>query len=239
MDWLFCDFHIHTTWSDGALSVAEVVELYGRTGFDVIAITDHVLDSGSLAAGEPHWSVPEERFGEYLHELWEAARLAWERWHMLLLPGMELTNNTSRYHILALDVKEFISPDLEVEPMLCEIRRQGAVSVACHPFVRNHSGESPSEHLWQHHERYASMFDAWEVANRDDLFNVVGLKKFNYIANSDFHEEKHLRSWKTLLRCDGNAEAVKQAIRTNAAVSLFLYRGGPLRGDGFPSPGMP
>jgi hypothetical protein len=39
------------------------------------------------------------------------------------------------------------------------------------------------------------MFDAWEVANRDDLFNVVGLKKFNYIANSDFHSPRHLRVW--------------------------------------------
>lgn len=236
MDWLYCDFHIHTSWSDGALSIPEAVDLYGRTGFDVIAITDHVLDSGSLGTQGPHWSVPRERFGEYLQELWDAARVAWERWGMLLLPGMELTNNTSKYHILALDLKEFISPDLEVEPMLREIRRQGAVSVACHPYVRNHSGESPSEHLWEHHERYATMFDAWEVANRDDLFNVVGLKKFNYIANSDFHEEKHLRSWKTLLRCARNAESVKQAIRTNAAVSLFLYRGGPLRGEGSPGP---
>jgi predicted metal-dependent phosphoesterase TrpH len=35
---LLCDFHIHTTWSDGRLRVAEVVDLYGSTGrFDVIA----------------------------------------------------------------------------------------------------------------------------------------------------------------------------------------------------------
>ena len=39
-----CDFHMHTTWSDGALSLRELVDLYGRTGdFDVIAISDHIL----------------------------------------------------------------------------------------------------------------------------------------------------------------------------------------------------
>ena len=41
---LLCDFHVHTQWSDGRMSVREVVDLYGRTGrFDVIAITDHIL----------------------------------------------------------------------------------------------------------------------------------------------------------------------------------------------------
>ena len=233
MEWLYCDFHIHSTWSDGHLTIGEIVEMYGKTGFDVIAITDHVLDTRSeiqqSMAGRNSGCMAKEHFDEYRRELWEAARKAWENWGMLVLPGIELTNNTSRYHILALDIKEYISPDLDVEEIVNEIRRQGAVSVACHPYVRNHSGDSPSEFLCANHERFAQMFDAWEVANRDDLFNVVGLKKFNYIANSDFHEGKHLRSWKTLLKCDKNLEAVKQAIRNNDSVSLFLYRGGQLK----------
>ena len=71
-----------------------------------------------------------------------------------------------------------------------------------------------------------------EVHNRKRGMQLIinyFIKEFNYIANSDFHEEKHLRSWKTLLRCSKNVEAVKQAIRTNEAVALFLYRGGKLK----------
>jgi predicted metal-dependent phosphoesterase TrpH len=50
---LLCDFHVHTRWSDGKLSVAEVVDLYGSTGkFDVIAITDHILMKNDLLARE-------------------------------------------------------------------------------------------------------------------------------------------------------------------------------------------
>ena len=46
---LLCDFHVHTRWSDGRLSVRDVVDLYGRTGkFDVIAITDHILMNRDL-----------------------------------------------------------------------------------------------------------------------------------------------------------------------------------------------
>lgn len=233
MQWLYCDFHIHTNWSDGKCSIDEVIDLYGDTGFDVIAITDHVLDSASIErSGRPASSLSvmdHSLFGAYQEALWQATRRAWERYGMLLIPGVELTNDTGRYHILALDIKKFISPDLSVEEIIDSIRRQQGISVACHPYLRNHSGDNPSFHLWENHERLAPLFDAWEVANRDDLFNVVGLKKFNYIANSDFHEPRHLLSWKTLLRCEKNFESVKEAIRKNDQVSLFLYRGGKLR----------
>jgi len=39
--WLRCALHAHTTRSDGELSPDELVSLYERTGFDVLAITDH------------------------------------------------------------------------------------------------------------------------------------------------------------------------------------------------------
>ena len=233
MQWLYCDFHIHTTWSDGHCPLDRVVELYGESGFDVIAITDHVLDSESIIkSGKPvselH-AVGREEFSGYQEALWRAAGKAWEKYDMLLIPEVEITNNTSRYHILTLDIKEYISPDLCVEAIIGNTREQQGISVACHPCMRNHSGEEPSVYLWRNHEKFTTMFDAWEVANRDDLFNVVGLKKFNYIANSDFHEERHLLSWKTLLRCEKNIEAVKEAIRNNDRVSLFLYRGGKIK----------
>ena len=68
---LLCDFHVHTRWSDGRLSVREVIDLYGRTGhFDVIAITDHILMKRDLLAragrlatlGYRHFSVTRDRF---------------------------------------------------------------------------------------------------------------------------------------------------------------------------------
>ena len=40
---LLCELHAHTTWSDGELSLAAVVDLYGTAGFDVLCVTDHVL----------------------------------------------------------------------------------------------------------------------------------------------------------------------------------------------------
>jgi hypothetical protein len=53
---LLCELHAHTTWSDGELSLAGVVDLYGSAGFDVRCVTDHVLrsdDPWPLRNGRP------------------------------------------------------------------------------------------------------------------------------------------------------------------------------------------
>ena len=69
---------MHTTWSDGQLSIREVVDLYGKTGrFDVIAITDHILmkkdllaQAGRLASfGSRNFTVTERTFPDYLHTI--------------------------------------------------------------------------------------------------------------------------------------------------------------------------
>ena len=116
---LLCDFHVHTTWSDGRLSLREVVDLYGKTGrFDVIAITDHILMKNDLLAragrmatlGPRDFSVTEERFDAYLADI--AARGASARaklYDLLVIPGAEITQNHIRSkknsHIVALNIK--------------------------------------------------------------------------------------------------------------------------------------
>ncbi len=108
--WLFCDFHIHTDVSDGSHPVEEIVDLYGNHGFDVMAITDHIIDSQCasqrLAAGYPLSAIPRDQFQDYLHRLWHEKKRAWREYNMLLIPGAEITNNTGQYHILALDTDD-------------------------------------------------------------------------------------------------------------------------------------
>ncbi|MGO9568076.1 MAG: PHP domain-containing protein [Desulfomonilaceae bacterium] len=229
-EWLLCDFHIHTTASDGTCSLEEVIDLYGKHGFDAMAITDHILDTGTTELlqqeGSKSWAISESSFPDYLHTLWRLKQTAWTRHRMVLIPGAEVTNNSGQYHILALDIKEYISPDLPVEKIVQEIHRQEGVAVACHPHHKEEVEYQPVyAHLWHHHQEYQDLFDAWEVANRDSLFDVIGLRKFNYIANSDFHEENHVFSWKSMIRSERNCEAIKDAIRRNKDIALYLYRG--------------
>jgi 3',5'-nucleoside bisphosphate phosphatase len=237
---LLCDFHVHTRWSDGRLSVREVIDLYGRTGhFDVIAITDHILMQRDLLArvgrlaslGYRHFSVTEDRFAAYLDEIQSEAIRAKRLYGLLVVPGAEITQNHIRSkknsHIVALNLREWISADQTAERILQEIRRQGALSIACHPHHRTtRRVEISTCYLWDHRKRVAGLVDVWEAANRDDLFSVTSLKHYPYVANSDFHKPKHLYSWKTLVRCEKDWEAIAQALRSNVDVALTLYRNG-------------
>jgi hypothetical protein len=237
---LLCDFHVHTQWSDGRLSLREVIDLYGKTRrFDVIAITDHILMKRDLLAragklislGRREFSVTEERFGAYLADIEREAKRAARLYDMLVIPGAEVTQNHIRSkknaHIVALNIQEFISADQPAEDILRDIRRQGALSIACHPHHRTTRRiEISTCYLWDHRKRLVDLVDVWEAANRDDLFSVTSLKHYPYVANSDFHKAKHLYSWKTLLRCEKNWDSVARALRSNVDVALTLYRNG-------------
>jgi len=237
---LLCDFHVHTQWSDGKLSVAEVVDLYGSTGkFDVIAITDHILMKKDLLAragrlatlGRRAFGVREQDFEHYIENVRSEAARALEQYGMLVIPGAEITQNRLRgrknSHIIALDIQRYISADQSADDIPREIRRQNALSIACHPHHRTTRRiEISTCYLWDHREQLSELVDVWEAANRDDLFSVTSLKHYPYVANSDFHKAKHLYSWKTLLRCEKTWEAVAGTLRSNVDVALTLYRDG-------------
>src|SRR5262249_31827051 len=191
---LLCDFHVHTRWSDGRLSVREVIDLYGRTErFDVIAITDHILmkrdmlaRAGKLASlGYREFSVTPRRFDEYLAEIADEATRAKRLYDLLVIPGAEVTQNHIRSkknsHIVALNIRKYISADQPADDILSEIRRQGGVSIACHPHHRTTRRiEIGTCYLWNHRKRLADLVDAWEAGNRDDLFSVTSLKHYPY-----------------------------------------------------------
>jgi 3',5'-nucleoside bisphosphate phosphatase len=237
---LLCDFHVHTTWSDGRLSVRDVIDLYGRTKrFDVIAITDHILMKRDLLArsgrlltlGQKQFSVTEATFDQYIAEIDVEARRAKRLYDLLVIPGAEITQNHIRSkknsHIVALNIQKFITADQPAEDILRDIRRQGALSIACHLHHRTTTRlEIGTCYLWDHRKSLADLVDVWEAANRDDLFSVTSLKHYPYVASSDFHKPKHLYSWKTLVRCEKNWDAIARTLRNNFDVALMLYRDG-------------
>ncbi|HVR39491.1 MAG TPA: PHP domain-containing protein [Thermoanaerobaculia bacterium] len=224
---LLADFHIHTKWSDGKLSMPDVVDLFGRSGHDVIAITDHVVNNDTLVGKVTHrfgLTIRHDNFHEYREELEREKKRAWDQYRMLVLAGFELTQNAitrrNSAHILALGIDSFISADGTVEQMLARAKREAEVVVACHPNEQS-DWFANTFYLWNRRSEIGDLVDLWEVACRWDLFPQVSRARFRYIGNSDFHQESHLWAWKTLLPCDKNERAVVRALQSGDGFALM------------------
>src|SRR5581483_10758488 len=228
---LLCDFHIHSNYSDGKLTVPEVVDFYGKRGFDCICLTDHLGDPRRLIGKLSKLvslTLGQEQLDEYFEVIDRERRRAWRKYGMLVMTGIEFnkdgyTQKTSA-HLLGIDLKAPINPALDLPETIAEIHAQGGLAVASHPHIMKSEWGKNTLYLWENQEIFAPLIDAWEIANRNNIFDCVGMKRLPFIANSDFHKPKHIYSWKTLLYCEKNAESIKECVRRNEHVSITLYR---------------
>jgi UDP-N-acetylglucosamine:LPS N-acetylglucosamine transferase len=228
---LLCDFHIHSNYSDGKLAVPEIIDFYGEHGFDCICITDHLADPSRLLgklSELANCTLGREQVQEYFAVIERERQRAWRRYKMLVMTGIEFnkdgyTRKTSA-HLLGVDLKAPIDPSLDIPGIIAKIHDQGALAIASHPHIMKSEWGKNTLYLWENQDIFAPLLDAWEIANRDNIFNDIGLKRLPFIANSDFHKPKHIYSWKTLIHCEKDPEAIKDCIRRNEHIAITLYR---------------
>ena len=226
---LLCELHAHTTWSDGTLTLRELVDLYGELGFDALCVTDH-----TCRADDP-W-LPEEEHGPravhagnytgYLAELNREADRARERYDLLLLPGLELTWNDldplRAAHALALGLRTFVGMDDGLEAALSTARQAGAAIVAAHPFADEADASAArTTHRFAHdRERLGPLVDRYELFNRTRLFSWVEEARLPFVACGDFHRLEHLGGWKTLVPCAKDERTLVAYLRSELPVYL-------------------
>jgi processive 1,2-diacylglycerol beta-glucosyltransferase len=227
---LLCDLHTHSNYSDGKLTVPELVDFYGSRGFDCLCVTDHLADPRRLLGkltGLTNLVLSPNQLEEYFDVIDRERKRAWRKYSMLLMTGIEfnkdgLTSKSSA-HLLGIDLKAPIDPALDLADTIAAIHDQQGLAVASHPHVMKTEWGKNTLYLWENQERYAPLLDAWEIANRNNIFTPIGLKGLPFIANSDFHKPKHIESWKTLLRCEKHPDAIKHCIRENRRVAITFY----------------
>ncbi len=226
---LKADLHIHSNFSDGALSIAELVDLYGQKGFDVIAITDHLAETNNLigkVTRRLNYSLNEEKFKEYLTEVKIQKVRALKQYGMNLIFGYEITKNSfinhRSCHLLILGVEEYISPDLDVSDILIAAKNAGGLTIAAHPF---HTGdfEFQTFYLWSRRESLKGLIDAWEVTYRKKVSDDVMYSGLPLIATSDFHRIDHMTSWKTLLYCENTFKEIQDCIKKQN-LDFYFYQ---------------
>ncbi len=233
---LLCDLHTHTNYSDGKLTVSELVDFYGQRGFDCLCVTDHIADP-RRAIGKlsrlANLTVGENQLAEYFDVIEREKRRAWRKYSMILMAGLEFNKDgltkKSSAHLLGVDLAGPINPALDLVETIAQIHTQGGLAIASHPHIMKTEWGKNTLYLWENQEKYAPLLDAWEIANRNNLFSPVSAMRLPFVANSDFHRPKHIYSWKTMLHCEKDPAAIKACIRRNEQVSITLYRDGGAR----------
>jgi len=219
---LLCELHAHTTWSDGDLSIPELVDLYGRAGFDVLAITDHVLRAPVPGIR----SVCDSNFEIYCAEIEDEAERAWWTYRMLVLPGLELTYEDPRpelaAHVLALGTRRFVGLGECLDAALTDARADGVVLIGAHPYLPEAASVSPrgTARLAADPDWARESVHRLELVNRHDFFDWVARALLPAVATGDFHRAEHLCTWKTVVCAEGRRDAVLDQLRSPRVVEL-------------------
>jgi predicted metal-dependent phosphoesterase TrpH len=221
---LLCELHAHTTWSDGYLTLPELVDLYGRHGFDVLCITDHVVRlDDPMASAVDTWTWP-----AYVSAVRSEAERAFQQYELLVIPGLELSDNDDdpdrSAHALALGLERHVAVDAGIIAALEAANEQGAALVAAHPYsAADWTAPRPTRRIARELETFRDLLHRYELFNRNEVFGWVAEARLPAIASGDVHRDAHLASWKTLLPCEKDAEAVVDYLRSPSRAFLMPF----------------
>jgi predicted metal-dependent phosphoesterase TrpH len=221
---LLCELHAHSTWSDGDLTLAELVDLYGGAGFDVLCISDHsVRLDDPIPRAVDSWTWP-----DHAAAVRTEAERAWSEHGLLLIQGLELTDNHDDLdlsaHAVAVGLDQHISMDHGFVAALEAANAQGAAIIAAHPYAA--SDATPlraTRRIWQERELLGDLIHRYELFNRKEVFAWVANEELPPVATGDFHRQDHLSSWKTLLPAERDPGAVVEHLRSRGRVFLTPF----------------
>jgi len=191
---MLVETHIHTTYSqrlkilyEGLSTPAEMIKAAARQGIGALAITDHDSFKGVAVA-----------------------KKASKGSGVLIIPGQEISSSDG--HIIALGISEEIKKGMAAEDTIDEIRSQGGICIAPHPFDIGRFGIKTK----------ARLCDAVEVFNSMNLDRIANIRSHDWVtknnlipaAGSDAHNTQMLGLGSLVMRDDHNSvDSILKAIK--------------------------
>jgi predicted metal-dependent phosphoesterase TrpH len=200
------------------LSLRELCDLYGRRGFDVLAVTDHTTRNDNC--------VRDLNFDVYLESIVIEAKRARCLYDLLVIPGLELTYDdpepAAAGHALAVGLRSFVGVTDGLEHAVRAARERGAALIAAHPSTPETAGATTrgTAAFGADPERWVPLVDRFELFNRNSLFGWVAEAGLPSVATGDFHRLEHLATWKTLVPCAKDEDSVVEYLRSSRPTFL-------------------
>jgi len=209
-----CDFHIHTTYSDGHNSVAEMVLRGRELGLDALAITDHNYYPGSLEAAEIAKTLG---------------------MNLVCLPGEEVSLEAA--HLLSIGARAGVgnSPPRKgyagLRDAIDQIRALGGKAFICHPYWLLNDGHfhlpSPEYDRLLQEGGFDGVELLGDVLLEDNLrsllryFELLPDQRPPILGNSDTHRNTHTYGgyWTLVLAKDLSAQGILDAIAEGYSVA--------------------
>ena len=226
---LLAELHSHTTWSDGDLSMRELVELYGSAGFDVLCVSDHAYRPDDPVITPSARVVTPVAHAAYLAEIEREAARALERYGLLVIPGLELSYNDTdpkrSAHAVAVGLREHPSLASGLEAALQGADAAGAALIGAHPddAVDTTSRSHATLGFAVDPDGLGSLVHRFELFNRSQLYSWVAAAGRASVACGDFHRPEHLGGWKTLLPCARREQAIVEYLRSPRPVYIARF----------------
>ena len=214
---LLCELHAHSRWSDGDLALADVVDLYGRAGFDVLCMTDHVVRGAGMITAANH--------ARYLADVRREAIRAERQYGMIVLPGLELTwddaDPARAAHAVAVGLDRFVGLGEGFDAAVETARDLGAAIIAAHPHGdRADTIPGRTTQRWRWDADLRSLAHRFELINRTQVFDWVAGEGLPAVANGDFHQPPHMATWKTVLPVGRDPAGVVAYLRSPAPAMI-------------------
>lgn len=204
-EWLLADLHLHSTRSDGARPPQEIVQIYARQGYDVLALTDH----------------------DYFDRV-EFDRLQAET-SLLLIPAIEysyVAGGPNYKHLLMYFLDHLPRGRSRPEEIL-EARKQGALVFVAHPATWNSGAPRRKiDGLYQRITGGNTPADLPAGINGCEIYNeklaragyphcplwcLISLRGRS--AGSDAHALSEYGKFKVWIHAERNLKSVQEALR--------------------------
>jgi hypothetical protein len=179
--------HIHSTYSDGEMTLARLREVYSAAGYRFLCMTDHAegFDESKLQA--------------YIEE---CRVLSDDRF--LFIPGLEY-GCRHRMHVLGLGVTRLVTTD-DPQEVIRQIESEGGISVIAHPTEAMFEWLESFDALPCGIEVWNSKYDG-RYAPRPATFRLLARLRerepsMRAFYGQDMHWKKQFRGLFNLLRCE-------------------------------------